>query len=327
MLIFADPKVVNTGSDPAEQFVASGGAGFDLGFTEPMYNGVTALKMGGGFSSPPSRIQWHDTTENENPKGTFLTQVPSVPNHYFSWRVELPPRPTAPYILDGTIRLGWKSNPRPVAEAIAVCSRFKEKYPLLFPGALPQAASYTQGVIYFLPAPDVSKFFDHITNHEFQHVADHRWIAEQIFGPIDRWARTALSKRLVFRSHNKFDLRNTCMFANYTISPIRVFDYWQASIKKSGDFFHDTALGSHPILQFRRCCASSNDARTLLVIFEITPITPMPRITLYSPPHQAFCLGKKMLDGNERMRLGTVSDRTIRVPDVQTAVQNATIDV
>ncbi|MXN78049.1 hypothetical protein GR157_25290 [Burkholderia sp. 4701] len=329
-LIFHDPVVVNTDSSPADQFVERAGAGFDLGYTEPSYMGTVALQRRTRFGAPPPpTIPLHDVavTPSGGPNGGFRASVGAVHNHDFSWRIELPPKPGDQYIVNSNARAGWKSKAYPIDRVVTLCREFKRRFPDRFNDALPDATQYGSGIVYLLPAPSVKSFFEHIENHEYQHVADHRWLAEQIFGPIDRWAQVARQKDLVFESGSRADLLTTVRSAgNYASSGIRIYEYWQKCIAASGDLYHHTAAGAAPNVTLMRYHGSNNDPRILVVVFEISAAQPIGDTGLYSPPHHAFALSGagRELNGNEPpLQYGTVVDRTIRTPDVASAADHA----
>ena len=52
-----------------------------------------------------------------------------------------------------------------------------------------------QGVIYVEPKPNWDQFCLHVRNHEYQHVADHKWLAQQIIGPLDAWQTYTRTER------------------------------------------------------------------------------------------------------------------------------------
>ncbi|WP_126286443.1 hypothetical protein [Burkholderia stagnalis] len=329
-LIFHDPVVVNTNSSPADQFVESAGAGFDLGYTEPSYMGTVALQRRTRFgAAPPRTIPLHDVaiTPSSGPGGGYRASVGAVHDHDFSWRIELPPKPGDQYIVNSNVRLGWKSKAYPIDRVLTLCREFKRQFPDRFAAALPDATQYTSGIVYLLPAPSVKSLFDHIENHEYQHAADHRWLAEQIFGPIDRWAQVARQKNLVFESDSRTELLAAVQFpGNYASSGIRVYEYWQKCIAASGDLYHHTAAGAAPNVTLIRYHGSNNDPRILVVAFEISAAQPIGDTSLHSPPHHAFALSGagRALDGNEPpLQYGAVVDRTIHTPDVVSAADHA----
>jgi len=334
-LVFREPVIRYTAVNPADQFASGtgpGDGGFELGYTEPSYNGQPALSRRCPYGTDvPSNVVWHKVDVSRNHEGRFDARVVAVPNHLFSWYVDLPPRPTEGFVVDRSLWRGWVSKKYPINTVMVAYRRFRERYPRDCAAEVPVGVRMVHGVVYFLCRPSVAAFMSHIENHEYQHVADHRWLAEKIFGPVDSWAQEAQRKRLVFESGDAVALVKWVRLPSaYAVSDNRVYQYWQKAIGQSGDLYHLTAVGASPVLRLIRVQPSSNDPLTMNFVFEISPPGRIGDVGLYSPPHRVFALVPvgKSLSGNEpklSYSNDRQEDRTVHRPDVFNAAANSTI--
>jgi hypothetical protein len=145
---------------------------------------------------------------------------------------------------------------------------------------------------------------DHIRWHEYQHCADHRWLAEQIIGPWDDWLDTARAKNLRFRAANIIQLRTEVGIpGDYATGATRILRYWQSAIGQSGTLYHQTNLGRIPRLRISKLVGTpriNTGMMELHLTVEATQRIVAP-VDHNSPPHTFFTLRPlgHPIDGNE----------------------------
>lgn len=277
--------------NPAEVFATTGAV--EMGLTEPRYNQTAVTQVQANVvTSPVVQI-----TRNPIIIGTQRfpnsARVISVPNHNINWPMFLPPRP-----VDGTWTAQTKISGHLVKariEAVLTSRRranrkVKEQFdPAVNRRLLDPRKLYT---VQLKPEPDPETFMNHIKNHEYQHAADHKWLAERIIGWWDAWLTELMQRQITVVARNGVEGLGSGF--SYSIGVPRIIMYWCRMANYSGDLYHDTRAGEYPVLNVE----SVEDEH---VVFTIRPdqiIYEKPN--LINPlPHKEMKFKTKNLDGTE----------------------------
>jgi len=227
-LAFQSPIETLRSSNPATELATQTNPEV-LGFTAPHLNGEIMLQRA---QLPPPRDLSGPEIETINGAFGWQARVRKPPFNTVSWKIELPPRP-----VNGV----WTAS-RPVPAGLL-------RPPLArVPGIdlqkLPSTGDFT---LVLRPLPDADSFYKHIVWHEYQHVADHRWLAREIIGPWDEWYTIAHEKGLRFQRSSMADAINATRLTQYAESTIRIARYWQAALYDSGNLYHKPGLGDYPV--------------------------------------------------------------------------------
>jgi len=293
-LAFSPPIETRRASNPATELATRGRNAELLGYTEPRLNGQVMVQGNLLGELPPRVMNDPDirVLPLAQPQGWWEARV-RQPFNTVSWQIELPPD-----FVDGV----W------TAQQLVGGAALKGSLAHLLNVDIP---SHGNWLLKIRPLPDPVAFFNHIRWHEYQHVADHRWLAQQIIGPWDEWYSTAQEKALKFQRKSKVELESSLKLKQYTESTIRIVRYWQAALYQSGDLYHHTRLGSTPILQVARVQPpTQNDPNGELELTIEATERILSRITMDSHPHTTFGLkpitiwapfgaGNMNLSGNE----------------------------
>jgi hypothetical protein len=300
MIAYEAPKVFHS-INPAEAFASTGC--LDLALTTPVLNGHEAFPRGanriaelvarapggdagGGRFIEGARVQ---EVRGGGEVREFFVRQQDLPTNTISWRIDLPKNMRlAPWISDRVLGDKLTALIREVNRQGGTASSGLRGF------------SQTFGRLELVPHPTYDAFVEHVKRHEMQHVADHHWLAGQIFGPWDTWLQTVATRNIRFRSIEPA-AGTVGLAAGYAESTERIQNYWQVSCKQSGDLYHGTAKGGPPRLTVLGVESTSwYPEKVLRVRIEVRdPITAP--ITMTSPPHHVFKLKpvSQRLGGNE----------------------------
>lgn len=234
--------------DPARSLVEDGAP--DFGITEPFYNGTSAFDMA---SQGPALGNALRPVTFTAPQATtaggyqWRTTIASQAVRDIDWTIRLPPRPAKRYweFVDVTggnrlyqflLKFYLKKRQYMASETIPWIEHNHLKLRFLLPG---------QWVLRMYPQPGVDEFMSHILAHEYQHVEDHAWLAEEIFRPLDDWHEHHANT--VFLAHEKANLFGVGLCGTAE-SHQRILGYWVQAIIDSGNLYHDSDEGDHPII-------------------------------------------------------------------------------
>lgn len=318
--------------NPARALIEDGAP--DFGYTDPSYNGNSAVTVRSGVMqtlapatvSAPTLQFW---TPGDGHAYTHAARIQASAQHDFSWTVHLPPRPTARYWEHRVLRgdLLW-----------ALLDHFHIRRPGMFAGRTADWLTDPDRrrwfglpgvwIIRITPQPSVRAFMDHILAHEFQHVEDHAWLANEIFGPLDNWHQQHQLAGTVFRAHERFNLSGV-LVAGYAETSQRILRYWQQAIVDSGNLFHNTLQGDHPLMTITNIAHPQRIGEPGLIEIDVTPrhLLPWTGYDLDDPlthPQRysggQFRLADGVLGGNEphltTIPVGGYRSRTIQYGDL-----------
>ena len=295
--------------NPAAMLVQDGSPEF--GMTTPYYNGEeafrTAGKFGAGGQSPPLSTPHIAIDPQPSTVSGYSWQGRMIASaqHNFEWGIHLvaPPR-------DG---VAWETLAREpmrlwsFIDSLFIRDRglvagscqkwltdWEYKKRFMLPGAWK---------VRLIPRPSAPAFMDHLLAHEYCHVLDHAWLARNIIGPLSDWQDAFLNCQFV--ANSKFSFRNVDI-AGTAETTHRIMEYWQRAIEQSGNLFHRTAAGAHPVIRVERI-ARANDIRSIGEIdFSVTPALLLQNMgcdTSLAMPHCApdrvFKIATGRIGGNE----------------------------
>ena len=262
--------------NPARSFIEEGAP--DFGYTEVTYNNQSALirRSGRGglapisVSAPTLQVTALPPGHAYNWRATIQTQE----QHDIGWRIHLPPRPRGQY---------WSHMLREGARLWSLLDRYLVKRPDVFANGteawlrrpeLMRLFTTPPGPweIRMYPGPNVDAFMGHILAHEYQHVEDHAWLANAIIGPLDDWH--AAHAGTTFFAYEKSNLYGVIL-AGYAETYERILRYWQNAIVDSGDLFHNSPQGAHPVMRIVNIQRENRIGEPGLIEIEVEPQTRM----------------------------------------------------
>ncbi|MFC7088084.1 hypothetical protein ACFQH5_00780 [Halomonas salifodinae] len=254
-------------------------ATLDFGITIPYYNGQQAFRTGGRFGgggqSPvlsTPKIEIKQDSQGNLPKGyEWRGIMTEEAKHNIEWEIHLiPPPQNGRYWECETSNKGvqlWS-----FIQSLYIHNRTsisQDCHKWLTDESYKQCFLSSRNLkVRVFPEPDAQAFMNHLRAHEYQHVEDHAWLTYEILGPLDEWQQA--NRDTVFIASSKYamaavNIAGTAETAN------RIMDYWQRALERSGDLYHNSQAGAHPVLQIRRI-ARENDIRSTCVIdFTIKP--------------------------------------------------------
>lgn len=221
--------------NPARAFIEDGAP--DFGFTEPFYNGVSAIPIKRRGLMQPTDFDAPTITYTNGP--VFTAQITRCAQHNISWEISLPERP-----LTSCWQYTTQNGPQ-ILKVLTDC--FVQRGEMFSPTAKSWFSKMenknllnqhnSQWTIEMYPQPGAAQFMSHILAHEYQHVEDHAWLAEEIIRPLDTWHEE--NQHRLFTSATKADLYGIGL-AGVAVGNIRVLRYWERSIIESGHLYHNT---------------------------------------------------------------------------------------
>lgn len=327
-LNFLAPVTQVNATNPADGLLEQNPS-LDLGFCEPRLNGVSMLQSFGVMRElPPSPLR--EPTQNVdrpvlNGDWRLRLQAAANPNEV-SWQISIPPEP---------VNNTWRSKQTSGMVINQLIEKLSKAEPSFLPMVRQKFENRWNFHLVLHPLPDAASFMNHIRWHEAQHAADHRWLAEQIIGPWQRWVDAAVDKDLSFtcsdRNHMISAVTNP---SAYALSTIRIVRYWQTALAKAGDLYHRTLQGGTPQIRFQKLAGTARVTGASAMELHLT-IAAAQRIvapiTYQSAPHTIFALPpmNKTLTGNDRAiePNGVQGQRDLNRPDVHGAAPNASIAI
>jgi hypothetical protein len=264
-LQFTPPQFVYRPGNPADDFVR-GNRMLVLGVTYPRYNDEIIDKSRGIVRPHP---QTAPRAEQQDHQVLSLGQA----THRFSWQISLPPNP---------VQTPWISQVVDWTQVNTIIQAIHPDRPRILEAPFPRVR------LELLPSPDALSVARHIENHERQHAADHRWLAERIFGPWDTWLA---SKQL-----NPYTVKSLDSLAwvtaggAYGLEPDIFLNYYREAVNESGRLFHHTDLGAGPVIAYEGVYI--NARREPIAQFTISFRRFMGHAPSFAPPqpHQYFRL-------------------------------------
>lgn len=297
-----DAEVSYTLKNPAQSFVEDGAP--DFGFTEPFYNGKSAIsEKQRGISVP---MDFDATVVTLTEDNGFTAKITKCAEHYFSWVISLPEWPNLGYWHHFT------NNGPQILKVLKECmSKRSEIFSPLARGWFTNPENQnilnqhtSQWQVRIIPLPGVQQFMSHILAHECQHVEDHAWLAKEIVGPLNSWHQDNINTK--FTSPKKDDLHGVRL-ANTAVGNQRIFSYWQRAIIESGHLYHRTPEGGHPTINIMNIAKGHKVTDRGLIEITVTPtlllhcdgsVPPVPTPHCYKRG-QVFTVYQTEFNGNE----------------------------
>ncbi len=292
MLVFNDPVLSRRRQSPADFVIL--GQPMLLGYTEVLYLGQRiagtekrrALPSFAGVLNlaEPSSYAWPTLAEQTIGRN-FQVQVTAEGRHVFDWNVIQPPLLNFMFVHNDQSAGGWLSDQRrsTVQAALALRGCNAANHEAMAEALQQMTPGFCRVLIQ--PLPGWQRFDDQVKNHEMQHVADHKALAECIFGPLDAWQIAAKNKRVLFRGPERGTLKNKVNLANYATTANRIVRYWVQCCDDSGEMFHASRDGAPPILRFVRIFHHDGD---YVVHFTVEAQTLIGDRDMDSGAHQNF---------------------------------------
>ncbi len=298
--IFAPPLETKREKNPAQELLEWGGGDS----AKPL--GQTYLRCDGvGVENLIPTLPRH--TIAQEGKIYKIDEIQPV-THNFTSTIVVPPAP----INDEY----WRSSITSWTFLNNLASRLPHK------GIFRQQISYLTGTVRLIPKPTAHEFYQHVINHEKQHVADNLWAVNSVFYPWHVW----LEK--VYKSYSTFTFKeksNIEWFLGGGVQPVAYGKYLYDLCNELGmDFHNKTDEGAAPIYTVTGVCDGSgfNDGDLALKI-EVSAKALIRAMEWNSRPHRDFNLhsiashsaggATQAIDGPP---IGMIPLTTLKAPDV-----------
>ncbi len=297
--------------NPAKSIVQD--ASLEFGITIPHYNGAEAFLRAGHFGGGVVGLALAAPTltidePGDLPNGyTHRGRITAVAVHNIEWEIHLVPDPGPRGFWEWVARDGtrlWSfvdSLARRFPEAVAHPLRpwlddpnYRRRFGLPGPWTLRVHAM-----------PSGPAFMSHLLAHECKHMEDHAWLAQEILGPLDEWHDHHHQAGTEFMAGaSRYNLYGV-LLAGTSETSDRLIQYWQNAIWQSGEVFHETVAGAHPIVTVRNIQRSDVVGDAGLLELDVRPVHQLHHwgFDLDDPrPHchpQVFNVETGRLGGNE----------------------------
>lgn len=271
MLIAYEPRIVYRRKGIAEDIRDGGLDGLIFGYTRPYLNDELALSSGnamGGSANAGSTLKSPTFKSKPGPNKETLLKIEALALNRLEWTIDLPPKPMpmTHQALTGSIGVGnhdvWTAKITKAA-ALDLCQKIAGS-----PNAVNADKNWKQGFeaaskltewrLCVEALPTGIDFMNHTLWHEMQHVADHRWLADNIIVPLQVWHGALYGNNISFATDRPADAmaelccgRKRKAGEKYALSAERVTAYWEQWLDKSGKHFHKTAAGAYPVVGLR----------------------------------------------------------------------------
>jgi hypothetical protein len=305
VLTFTAPVINYRAQNPATIFVKDGAV--EMGETIPTYNGTPCIQLQAQHVASPICQYQHNLAPGVITLGGITYRsaalVTGLPAHTIASPVDLPPAPVGDYWMEPNV-LGAR-----IVELLTmICQKRERSGQGVNEGLDPRKnnrlidplKTYT---FKFKIEPDGQSFMSHIEFHEYQHIADHRWLAQQIIGRWDSFLSdlhqggNAGTRKMVVSTRPQGTLGLANGFT-YSIGVPRIMMYWARVAAYSGDLYHDTDQGAPPVLRVEQVAGDD----VIVVLRAKQMLTERPDI-LNPKPHREMAVKSQNIDGTE-MALG-----------------------
>lgn len=284
----------------------------EFGITIPHYNNLPAFRSAGRFGGsgqplPMSTPVVADIVNANVPGYSFQGTMTARAEHDIAWQIHLAARPQNGIAWETRTHEShrlWKfiealfmNDQKLVNED---CRKWVTEWRYLSRFTITRELT-----VRLIPRPSAHAFMEHLLAHEYQHVEDHAWLARKIIGPLSDWQDQFLQRQFLANSKLNFHSVN---LANTAETATRIMEYWQRAMEQSGELFHHTPAGAHPIIRVERIVREDrNDGRTTgEVDFSVTPALLLSNLgcALDGPrphcgPDNLFKIATSKIGGNE----------------------------
>ena len=201
-------------------------------------------------------------------------------NYTFTFTIELPPRPTPTNI--PLVPIGWVSRIVRLTDLEKVVAKVNRIQGFTIPPGLKNAT----GRIILSPKPTPDAMWNHIRNHERQHVADVRWIIQRTFEPWVRWVDSLAqnSGNKIYTAKEKSTLD---WFVGGGVQPNYIGQYVFTVANELSEEYHKSDAGAAPIYTATKMLrVGSLEMNDVALIVEVKPKVVIANMTWNSAPHR-----------------------------------------
>jgi hypothetical protein len=276
-LKFYPPSIVEQSENPADAFLRKPEE-LILGVTYPMYYDKVIDDAECKIRSPLpiSKVPPVGSPSPRTGPAKFPLTFIASPKHVFSWRIELPKNPTIHrWISTAAV------DPAAIAKIVQGTNRVLNT-------PLDKLSAKHRLELVCLPS-NVS-YYNHVLNHEMQHVADFYWLANAIFGKWVSW-RDELAKKadcgLVVNNLDTFKwILAGGDFGNG--DPQDFLKAYLCATRDVGKLFHKTPKGARPTISFQGLINDPRFGPTAQFHISAQASMAQDGLNYDSPPHNKF---------------------------------------